>query len=87
MLKATEAATIADSAGFRRMFAPNRLSLGLFFPIEAFEKDEPAMRDQPALARRAEELGFAGLWTRDVPLRDPNFGDLGQVYDPWVWLG
>ncbi len=36
---------------------------------------------------RAEELGFAGLWTRGVPLPDPNFGDLGQVYDPWMWLG
>ena len=87
MLKAKKATSINDSAGFRRMFAPDRLSLGVFFPIEAFERDEPSMRDQPRLARRAEELGFAGLWTRDVPLRDPNFGDLGQVYDPWVWLG
>ena len=87
MLKANKAASIGDSAGFRRMFAPGRLSLGVFFPIEAFARDEPGMRDQPRLARRAEELGFAGLWTRDVPLRDPNFGDLGQVYDPWVWLG
>ena len=24
---------------------------------------------------------------RDVPLRDPTFGDVGQVYDPWVYLG
>jgi luciferase-type oxidoreductase len=87
MLRAKKAASIADSAGFRRMFTPGRLSLGVFFPIEAFERDEPGMRDQPHLARRAEELGFAGLWARDVPLRDPNFGDLGQVYDPWVWLG
>ncbi len=87
MLKANKAASTSDSAGFRRMFAPDRLSLGVFFPIEAFERDEPRMRDQPGLARRAEELGFTGLWTRDVPLRDPSFGDLGQVYDPWVWLG
>ena len=87
MLKANKAASIRDSAGFRRMFAPDRLSLGLFFPIEAFEGDEPRMRDQARLARSAEELGFAALWTRDVPLRDPSFGDLGQVYDPWVWLG
>lgn len=36
---------------------------------------------------RRKKLGFAALWTRDVWLRDPNFGDLGQVYDPWVWLG
>jgi luciferase-type oxidoreductase len=87
MLKVTNATSIHDSAGFRRMFAPGRLSLGVFFPIESFERDEPTMRDQPRLARRAEELGFAALWTRDVPLRDPNFGDVGQVYDPWVWLG
>jgi len=87
MLKANKAASVSDSAGFRRMFAADRLSLGVFFPIEAFQGDEPRMRDQQRLARRAEELGFAGLWTRDVPLRDPNFGDLGQVYDPWVWLG
>lgn len=69
------------------MFAPDRLSLGVFFPIEAFERDEPRMLDQQRLTRRAEELGFAGLWTRDVPLRDPSFGDVGQIYDPWVWLG
>lgn len=77
MLKANNNASISDSAGFRRMFAPDRLSLGIFFPIEAFERDEPQMHDQPRLARRAEELGFAALWTRDVPLRDPNFGRSG----------
>ena len=27
------------------------------------------------------------MWSRDVPLFDPNFGDAGQVYEPWVWLG
>jgi luciferase-type oxidoreductase len=69
------------------MFAPGRLTLGTFFPIEAFQRDEPTMRNQEHLAGRAEKLGFAPLWTRDVPLRDPSFGDIGQVYDPWVWLG
>jgi luciferase-type oxidoreductase len=69
------------------MFAPDRLTVGLFFPLEAYQRDEPTMRDQHRLALRAEELKFAAVWTRDVPLRDPNFGDLGQVYDPWVWLG
>ena len=87
MLKPDKAAKVGDSPGFRRMFAPGRLTLGLFFPIEAFERDEPTMRDQERLARRAEELGFAALWARDVPLRDPNFGDVGQIHDPWVWLG
>jgi luciferase-type oxidoreductase len=45
------------------------------------------MAGQIELARQAEQGGFAALWVRDVPLRDPSFGDVGQVYDPWVWLG
>lgn len=69
------------------MFVPGRLTLGVFFPIESFERDQPMMRRQERLARRAEELDFAAVWFRDVPLRDPNFGDVGQVYDPWVYLG
>jgi luciferase-type oxidoreductase len=87
MLKANKTARVSEAQGFRRMFAPGRLTLGVFFPIEAFEGDEPTMRDQEWLAHRAEELGFAALWVRDVPLRDPTFGDIGQVYDPWVYLG
>lgn len=73
--------------GFQRMFAYNKLTLGLFFPIESYLGDMPAMTGQLALARKADEAGFAALWTRDVPLRDPSFGDVGQIYDPWVWLG
>lgn len=73
--------------GFQRTFAPRRLTLGLFFPIEAFVRDRPTMTRQEHLARRAEQLGFAALWMRDVPLRVPEFGDVGQVYDPWVWMG
>src|SRR5215813_3485649 len=69
------------------MFAPGRLTLGVFFPIEAFSGDRPTMVDQVPLARRVEELGFGALWFRDVPLRDPSFGDVGQVFDPWVYLG
>ena len=69
------------------MFAADRLTLGVFFPIEAFAGDRPAMVDQIELARRAERARVAALWIRDVPLRDPSFGDVGQVYDPWVWLG
>jgi luciferase-type oxidoreductase len=85
MIPATSPAV--EAAGFRRTFAPGRLSLGVFFPIEAFSGDQPAMGGQEALAVRAEALGFAALWVRDVPLRVPGFGDVGQVYDPWVWLG
>jgi len=87
MFMANKTARVNESIGFQKMFAPGRLTLGVFFPIEAFKADQPTMRNQEYLARRAEELGFAALWFRDVPLRDPNFGDVGQVYDPWVYLG
>lgn len=42
------------------------------------------MQNQLELARVADEAGFAALWTRDVPVRDPHFGDVGQIYDVWV---
>ena len=87
MLKVHPTARVEDAPGFRRMFRPGRLTLGSFFPIEPVPRDEPTMRNQERLASRAQALGFAALWVRDVPLRDPGFGDIGQVFDPWVYLG
>jgi luciferase-type oxidoreductase len=76
-----------SNKGFRRMFSEDRLTLGIFFPIEAYKGSIPTMSNQAPLARRAEALGFAALWFRDVPLHDPSFGDAGQIFDPWVYLG
>lgn len=73
--------------GWQRLFQRDKLTLGIMFPIEAFERDQPTMQNQVALAQFAEKSGFASLGFRDVPLRDPNFGDVGQVFDPWVYLG
>lgn len=73
--------------GFQSMFAEGRLTLGLFTPIEAYQGSIPTMRDHLIRARQAERLGFAALWIRDIPLYDPSFGDVGQIYDPWVYLG
>ncbi|MCU1496409.1 MAG: 5,10-methylene tetrahydromethanopterin reductase [Acidimicrobiales bacterium] len=78
---------VPSAPGFREMFAPGRLSLGLFFAIESYHGDVPTMEGQIELAQAAERHGFAALWVRDVPLRDLTFGDVGQIYDPWVWLG
>lgn len=72
---------------FQRTFGQNQMSIGLFFPIEAFRGPRPSMEDQVDLAIKAEALGYSALWARDVPLDDPSFGDLGQLYDPFVWLG
>ena len=63
------------------------MTLGLIFAIEAYEGAIPKMERQIEMAQRAEELGFSALWFRDVPLYDPDFGDVGQIYDPWVYLG
>lgn len=76
-----------SNAGYQRVFKPGKLTLGVFFPIEAFNGDMPAMQNQVALAQFAERAGFASLAFRDVPLRDPNFGDSGQVFDVWPYLG
>jgi luciferase-type oxidoreductase len=87
MLNVHPTATADEAPGFHRMFREGHLTLGVFFPIEAFKGDEPSMHDQERLAQRAQALGYAALWVRDVPLRDPSFGDLGQIHDPWVYLG
>jgi luciferase-type oxidoreductase len=76
-----------DHAIFDRMFRPGELTLGMFFAIEAYPGAIPTMANQIELARRTEEVGFDALWVRDVPLHVPEFGDVGQIYDPWVWLG
>lgn len=75
----------SEHPGFRRTFKKGHLTLGIFFPIEAFTGDLPRMQNQMELARVADEAGFAALWTRDVPVRDPHFGDVGQIYDTWVF--
>ena len=76
-----------SNAGYQRVFKPGKLTLGVFFPIEAFNGDMPTMQNQVALAQFVERAGFASLAFRDVPLRDPNFGDSGQVFDVWPYLG
>lgn len=77
----------SDLPGWQRLFAPGRLTLGLFFPLEAYTGDTPTMAGQVELARRAEDAGFGSLFVRDILLRDPDFGDVGQIYDPWTYLG
>lgn len=71
--------------GWRGTFCKGRMSLGFFFPIEAFSGDVPTLENPELLALRADEAGYAALWVRDVPIRDPHFGDVGQIMDPWVF--
>ena len=74
--------------GFARTFKENSLTLGLLFPLEAYSGSFPKMdlSEQMALAKKAEALGFASLFVRDAPLYDPNFGDVGFLYDSLMFL-
>lgn len=87
--------TQTDRAGFapinrayNSVFHPQRLSVGLVVPLEAYPTSPvPTMSNHLERVKLAEELGFAALWLRDVPFNVPSFGDAGQVFDPFVYLG
>lgn len=78
---------IPNHIGFNHTFEPGRLTLGFIMAIESYQGSVPTLANHLKMARRAEEHGFAALWARDVPLLDPQFGDAGQVFDPFVYLG
>ncbi|MEM6796141.1 MAG: LLM class flavin-dependent oxidoreductase, partial [Acidobacteriota bacterium] len=82
-------------AGFRTLnraygsvFRPGRLSVGLVVPLETYATGPvPTMERHLERVQLAEELGFAAVWLRDVPFNVPSFGDAGQTFDPFVYLG
>lgn len=81
------AAAFASHPGYRRMFAPDQLTLGLFLPLRFYEGDMAVLAGQAQWVSEIDRLGFAAIWVRDVPLFDPSFGDAGQVFDPFAYLG
>ncbi|MEL6565286.1 MAG: LLM class oxidoreductase [Pseudomonadota bacterium] len=89
MLDKTQQTTFPQiNSAYNRVFRPGRLSIGLVLPLEAYAVGvEPTMRRHLEAAQKAETLGFAALWLRDVPFNVPSFGDAGQIFDPFVYLG
>nr|WP_236625866.1 LLM class oxidoreductase [Rhodopirellula baltica] len=74
--------------GYNSVFHANRLSLGLVVPIENYgDGPVPEMHRHIERVQLAEALGFSAVWLRDVPFNVPAFGDAGQTYDPFVYLG
>ncbi|WP_299042186.1 LLM class oxidoreductase [uncultured Tateyamaria sp.] len=74
--------------GYNATFQPGRLSIGLFLPIEEYgPEDIPTLARHIERVQLAESLGFAAVWLRDVPFNVPAFGDVGQMFDPFVYLG
>ena len=64
----------ADHPGYRRMFAPNQLTIGVFLPLRFYQGDMRVLEGQADLVAEIDRLGFAAAWVRDVPLFDPGFG-------------
>ncbi|MCI4671444.1 MAG: LLM class oxidoreductase [Bacteroidia bacterium] len=74
--------------GFNQVFKAGNLSIGLVVPIENYEKHPiPDMSSHLGRAQLADQLGFSALWVRDIPFHLPSFGDAGQTFDPFTYLG
>ncbi|WP_157055496.1 LLM class oxidoreductase [Achromobacter spanius] len=68
------------------MFAPDKLTVGIFLPLRNYAGDMKVLAGQADLVSQIDRQGFAAVWVRDVPLFDPSFGDAGQVFDPFTYL-
>ncbi|MEM9316610.1 MAG: LLM class oxidoreductase [Pseudomonadota bacterium] len=89
LMKVKSAETFSPiNRAYNAVFRPGRLSVGLVVPIESYPKTPvPAMTQHIERVQLAEALGFPAVWLRDVPFNVPSFGDAGQIYDPFVYLG
>lgn len=73
---------------YNRVFQPNQLSIGIVVPIENYALGPvPSMKHHLERVKLVEKLGFKALWVRDVPFNVPSFGDAGQTFDPFTYLG
>lgn len=79
---------LAEHRGYARVFQPERLTFGFITPLESYpDAPWPTLENHGRMARQADQAGFSAIWLRDVPFYDPNFGDVGQILDPFVYAG
>ena len=76
----------ANHPGYQRMFAPDKLTIGVFLPLRFYQGDMNVLKGQAEIVSEIDRRDFAAVWVRDVPLFDPNFGDAGQLFDPFTYL-
>lgn len=73
---------------YNNVFKAGKLSIGLVVPIENYAHHSvPTMQHHLERVQLIEQLGFKALWVRDVPFQVPSFGDAGQTFDPFTYLG
>ncbi|WP_376776863.1 LLM class oxidoreductase [Paraburkholderia youngii] len=78
---------LSEQPAWRRVFREGALTVGLILPLETHpDSPFPTMRDHVAMAQRAESMGVAALWMRDIPFYDPAYGDAGQIFEPLVYI-
>ncbi|GAA3754301.1 LLM class oxidoreductase [Salinactinospora qingdaonensis] len=102
MTEASPHSTVTAHDALHRLApAEGRLTVGLELPLDndwspggesarhvaGRLPGEPDMSQHTQRAVLADQWGIAALWLRDVPLYDPEFGDTGQVFDPFPYLG
>lgn len=74
--------------GYNNVFQFGKLSIGVVVPIENYGQNPiPTMKHHIERVQLIERLGFRALWVRDVPFHVPSFGDAGQTFDPFAYLG
>lgn len=75
------------NVAYRTLFQPGRLTLGLMTPL-AHQGKSANLDDAYSQAQLADQLAFAALWTRDVPLMIPQGSDnsVAALDDPFLWL-
>lgn len=79
---------LQNHRGFSRTFQQGKLTLGMTAPLMGYaDSPFPDMTDFTRLAQMADNSGLGAIWVRDVPFYDPNFGDVGQIYDTTATLG
>lgn len=79
---------IRFNAAYNEVFRPGRLTLGLMTPLAHASGQMARLDETFELAALADELNFAALWTRDVPLMIPQGSDntASALDDPFLWL-
>lgn len=76
------------NASHAQVFQPGRLTLGFMTPFGHHGGAMADLQTNTRLAALADDLGFAALWARDVPLMVPQGSDntASALDDPFLWL-
>lgn len=74
------------NAAYRQTLLAGRLTLGLMTPVARANGAMAAPEAERNIAALADRLGFAALWTRDVPVMVPQGEEISVLDEPFVWL-